>query len=357
MPINLSYGNEFIYGKRILDMMSWRHIIKRSALVSIALVALFVASVIEADGDPTVSKTLENELADKFSPCLYFHPDEAFYPISPNYTIARSNLNSTSGLLHQNVTSEMLATYNSTSTEYYLDNRMGTLFDDGIENDFLQCNASYPPMVYTRVVSGNFKGQAVFLTQYWLFYPFNKGPVNTHEGDWEMMMVIADSDSNPIAAVYSQHLTGQALAWDEVEKNGMHPKVCVALGSHANYFNASSGDTGIIFDEKSNVSNVLTPDEYRLVPLGELDDHSSETDWLEFSGYWGAYGSETSAALGQRGSRGPAYQSDGKWSDPGKWAESLEQLEESPMKMIVLASIVVILVILSILAYRKCQSD
>lgn len=350
-------GNEFIYGKRILDVMSGPFKFAGPALVCLALATVLATSVLAAEDGITLSEAQKNDLASKFSPYLYFHPDEAYYPISPNYTIARSNLNDTSGLVHQSVTAEMLATFNSTETEYYLDNRMGTYLDDGIEKDFLQNQASNPPTVYTRVIAEEYKGQDVFIIQYWFFYPFNKGPVNAHEGDWEMIMMILDTEANPLAAAYSRHLAGETIVWDTVEKVGTHPKVCVALGSHANYFNASGGDIGIIFDQMSNSSNVLFPEEYQLIQLGEPGNRPSDQGWLEFSGYWGEYGNESSAALGQRGPRGPAYQSDGKWSEPGQWAESLEQPEENSMKMIVLASIVVLLTMLSIIAYRKHKPD
>ena len=48
-----------------------------------------------------------------------------------------------------------------------------------------------------------------------------------HEGDWEMVQVVLNSDGTPIKAMYSQHVSGQKAAWSEVEKDGEVTKTAI----------------------------------------------------------------------------------------------------------------------------------
>lgn len=81
--------------------------------------------------------------------------------------------------------------------------------------------------------------------QYWLFYDYNFWSLQyprsnvawqAHEGDWEVVTIVLDKEQNPVEAAYSQHCTGERRPWGSVEKNGTHPVVYIATGSHANLF-------------------------------------------------------------------------------------------------------------------------
>jgi hypothetical protein len=88
--------------------------------------------------------------------------------------------------------------------------------------------------------------------QYWFFYAFNDWRssfhgVNDHEGDWEMITVYVVEDVSgevqPCWVAYSSHeFDGDDLRrrWDdpELKRQGEHPLVFVAAGSHANYYAA-----------------------------------------------------------------------------------------------------------------------
>lgn len=104
--------------------------------------------------------------------------------------------------------------------------------------------------VYGRVVSD----ERWAVLQYHYFYAFNDyrstaNGVNNHEGDWEMVAVFLENKNSsdkvedyiPTGVACSQHENGQFIFWesDALEKNGSHPIIYVALGSHANYFKAS----------------------------------------------------------------------------------------------------------------------
>jgi hypothetical protein len=87
---------------------------------------------------------------------------------------------------------------------------------------------------YHRVVEGG--GMTWY--QYWLWYLYNPKKyfvTGEHEGDWEFVQVGYSGDS-PVCMTCSQHRSGGARMWWDVAKKGDRPRVYVALGSHANYF-------------------------------------------------------------------------------------------------------------------------
>jgi hypothetical protein len=115
-----------------------------------------------------------------------------------------------------------------------------------------------------------------WVIEYWLFYPFDRWAVphsafgslrQSHEGDWEVVVVGLDARYSPLFVAYSAHCGGVWRPWDTapvvslpedtppplvtltsprprawtvtVGPDGHHPLVVVARGSHANY--ASTG--------------------------------------------------------------------------------------------------------------------
>ena len=70
--------------------------------------------------------------------------------------------------------------------------------------------------------------------QYWYLYIYNDAG-NTHEGDWEMASLLLDPASGPEWVGYAGHTGGAKRQWSKVNKDGDHPLVFVARGSHAAY--------------------------------------------------------------------------------------------------------------------------
>ena len=101
-------------------------------------------------------------------------------------------------------------------------------------------------VVYGRVARKPHKT----VLEYWYFYyddfySYDYPPDDlfwqAHEGDWEVVSVVLDRGTQqPLYAAYSQHCTGERRAWDDVERSGSHPIDHVAIGSHANLFEAGS---------------------------------------------------------------------------------------------------------------------
>jgi hypothetical protein len=105
---------------------------------------------------------------------------------------------------------------------------------------------SSPSVVYGRVA---YRPRRI-VVQYWYFYyddfySYDYPPDDllwqAHEGDWEVVSVVLTRHTQrPLYAAYSQHCTGERRSWLDVTRVGTHPVDHVAIGSHANLFDAGS---------------------------------------------------------------------------------------------------------------------
>ena len=80
--------------------------------------------------------------------------------------------------------------------------------------------------------------------QYWFYYYFNQFN-DLHESDWEGIQLVFDADTpvqalaeQPSTIVLFQHAGGEHADWTDgrVQKQGTHPVVYAAAGSHATYY-------------------------------------------------------------------------------------------------------------------------
>ncbi|HEC88325.1 MAG TPA: DUF946 domain-containing protein, partial [Thermoplasmata archaeon] len=276
----------------------------------------------------------EKEIAEKYAPVLYFEKKEKVYPVSVEYHISNSNLNRSDGnetiLIDSSPDIEELSEYNDVGRNYYLDNRIGTADDEKIIDDYIEKKETLGYTVYAHVTQNN----NLTIIQYWMFYAFNKGSLNNHEGDWEMIQIILEN-GEPVKAFYSQHISGQKAEWRDVEKNGEHPKVYVARGSHANYFRYYQGKLGLASDYVGKNGKILKPGDYELIILGEKGDgnHIEEQNWIDFAGRWGDFGSVENELRGKKGPFGPAYREEGEMWSGVEWGNSLKILNKNTLKI------------------------
>lgn len=83
--------------------------------------------------------------------------------------------------------------------------------------------------------------------EYWIYYPDNNfrnlgETVSDHRGDWERVTVYLDEDRTPQGVGYDYHGHTGYVPWDEVEQRGGRPVGDVALGGHATYPERGSYD-------------------------------------------------------------------------------------------------------------------
>ncbi|MEW5717154.1 MAG: hypothetical protein AB1817_00865 [Chloroflexota bacterium] len=183
--------------------------------------------------------------------------------------------------------------------------------------------------------------------QYWFCYYYDDW-ANQHEGDWEGICVFARRDGAeyaPVGASYYAHETGKRRHWAEVEKaESDHPRVFVAAGSHASYFQFVSGGyvttiPGLIIPIlglrlKVDVATTRVdrvPDARACPPLEPrvelLPDPVAPDDpnapawqhrkWLAFPGTWGV---RLLGGLIYGGPAGPSHKGL-KWHNPFAWME------------------------------------
>jgi len=239
--------------------------------------------------------------AEDYAPILYYEGEETCYPVEAEYHITNSNLESID--------------IEGTNINFY-NNYQGTVNDNGVIDHYK--SQSRNVKVYYRYYPDDTNPTAI---QYWMFYAFNKGDLNQHEGDWEMVQIVFNNDK-PSSVGFSQHHGGQSATWDQVEREGNHIKVYVARGSHANYLRSYSGKLGIASDRVGDNGRVIN------IGINELEELNDQ-EWLEFPGLWGEISSAEDFALGQAGPQGPKYREEGTmWDGPVAWNQRLSPVSD-----------------------------
>ena len=191
-----------------------------------------------AGGTPEVTAPLETLLA-RHAPVLVLHPAERLRPVAVEGFLADSDMLRKTPTGWEKVEGPLPAG----GADLRLDQRLCRARDGPAATS---CYASAQaihgsaPVVYGAA----FRRKNRIDLQYWIWYPYNPysptvpaGEIwQVHEGDWEAVSVILDLQGKPLAVGYSQHSEGKRRDWAQVPKQGLRPRVYVALGSHANYF-------------------------------------------------------------------------------------------------------------------------
>ena len=266
-----------------------------------------------------VAQSDEN-IAEQYAPILYFEQGETCYPVDVSYHIDNSYLYQFTGdeplLIDESPSDLNLSVY--FTGDYYLDNMLGTTDDENIIQDYQSKLNTLGYRVYCHIHQSG----GTTVVQYWMFYAFNKGELNQHEGDWEMVQIVL-SGGTPTDVMYSQHHGGQRATWDQVERDGDHIKVYVARGSHANYLRSYSGKFGVASDIVGANGKILESGDYTLELL-------ESQDWLSFAGRWGEFDSYEDVFRGKVGPQGPMHRENGvMWNSPIDWVNGLSQADNN----------------------------
>ena len=210
--------------------------------------------------------------------------------------------------------------------EYHLD-FPGSALDPGCgyEKWARRITEGRPPTVYAHVTTDP-KHPGKLALQYWFYYPFNDWN-NTHEGDWEMIQLVFDTDDPhealsraPVEVGYSQHEGAERATWggDKLEiVDGTHPVVYPAAGSHANFYEPAlhlgrSASEGVGCDDTTGPSTEIRP-VVRTIPSAPASA-SKAFPWITYEGRWG----ELQRAF-FNGPTGPNQKT--QWTEPIRWSE------------------------------------
>lgn len=183
--------------------------------------------------------------------------------------------------------------------DYYLNLRGEALGDTCVyARDFaaLVEEGKAPAVAYAHIARE--AGHSGFVLQYWFFWYFNQFN-DLHEGDWEGMQISFEADT-PAAAlgeepgemIVFQHAGGERAAWGDakVQKEGTHPIVYPAAGSHATFYDSAvyvqngQNGSGVGCDNTTAPLRELRPTP---VLLPEEASESGRFKWLSYEGRWG----------------------------------------------------------------------
>jgi Subtilase family len=254
----------------------------------------------------------------KFQPVTVFHPGEEFRPIPVEGFVGDSNLEAAISetewvVVDPDPSADSLPT--ASPTLWRLNQR--DCFAGAPLGD-LACYVAGAADEPGRVVYGRVArpGERIVL-QYWYFYYDNlyrypflpTGAIwQSHEGDWEVVnVVLAKYSRKPLRVGYSQHCSGETRPWAVTPRVNGHPKVYVAHGSHANYFEPGLHE----FDRACLPAEVIGFFQQADLPLPAdvaeegpaagpgslgLDETVAvrrvtpdEPAWIQFPGFWGEY--------------------------------------------------------------------
>jgi Vacuolar protein sorting-associated protein 62 len=191
----------------------------------------------------------------------------------------------------------------------------------------LRADGQAPALTYAHIATE--PGHSGFVVQYFFFYYFNQFN-DVHEGDWEGMQIAFDADSaaqalqdGPSQIALFQHAGGERADWDDakVQKNGTHPIVYPAAGSHATFYdnaiyiqNGSHG-SGVGCD---NTSEPVIESDPAPIIVPTTAAPGSEFQWLSFLGHWGQREKGFN-----NGPQGPTTKK--QWLRPFTWMDGIRQ--------------------------------
>jgi hypothetical protein len=153
-----------------------------------------------------------------------------------------------------------------------------------------------PAVTYAHIAHE--EGHSGFALQYWFFWYFNQFN-DLHEGDWEGMQITFEAD-DPAAALHEepseiilfQHAGGERASWEDgkVQKEGTHPIVYPAAGSHATFYDSAvyvengQHGSGLGCD---NTTGPLRELALRPVLMPEGVVSKGRFAWTDYYGRWG----------------------------------------------------------------------
>ena len=153
-----------------------------------------------------------------------------------------------------------------------------------------------PAVTYAHIARE--PNHAGFVLQYWFFWYFNQFN-DLHEADWEGMQLSFEAETTrgalqeePDEIIVFQHAGGERADWDDskVQKEGTHPIVYPAAGSHATFYDSAvyiqngQRGSGVGCDNTTEPLRDLKPQPL-LMP--DAAPTQGAFQWLSYRGRWG----------------------------------------------------------------------
>jgi hypothetical protein len=191
--------------------------------------------------------------------------------------------------------------------------------------DFLKLKreGKAPPTTYAHIARQ--VGRPGLVVQYWFFWYFNQFN-DLHEGDWEGMQIAFEASNarqalaeGPSEMILFQHAGGERADWEDskVEKEGTHPVVYPAAGSHATFYDSTvyvqngAKGSGVGCD---NTSEPLREVRVHPIAVPTFPTTTGRFKWLTYFGHWGQEEKGFN-----NGPTGPLTKT--QWLEPFSWME------------------------------------
>jgi Vacuolar protein sorting-associated protein 62 len=210
--------------------------------------------------------------------------------------------------------------------EYHLELPGDPLGDTCVyARDFAQLKreGKAPAITYAHIAHQ--VGRPGLAVQYWFFWYFNQFN-DLHEGDWEGMQITFEASTprgalveGPSEMILFQHAGGERADWEDskVEKEGTHPVVYPAAGSHATFYDSTvyvqngQNGSGVGCD---NTSEPLREVRVHPVAIPTFPTTTGRFKWLTYFGHWGQKEKGYN-----NGPTGPLTKT--QWLEPFTWME------------------------------------
>lgn len=311
--------------------------------LTVAAVASLVLAASAGAATSTPAQSAEQRLVDTYSPILKLRQQKkdvcgtTVEQYKPPTTVDVVLGNPRAKLIHYVNGKEVVVKTGPTASDiaglgedYYLD-LPGDPLGDTCEyaKDFAQLKAEgkTPPITYAHIATQ--LGHSGLVVQYFFFYYFNEFN-DLHEGDWEGMQIAFKANTpagalaqGPSQVALFQHAGGERADWGDkkVQKEGTHPIVYPAAGSHATFYdnaiyieNGNKG-SGVGCD---NTSEPLIRSDPRPVLVPTHGAPGSRYQWLSYLGHWGQ--KEKGFNIGPQG---PVTKR--QWLQPWTWMAGIRQ--------------------------------
>ena len=302
-----------------------------------ALSRLEGATGIDSDGDG-LDDGLEQSLAERFAPILFYAADEPNLPAEVRWFLARTEVryfhkncqtedrlvaSDATGIAGGSIYSVLDACDNKlqSSTGCYDRRRKRTLYLKDVTSEARKgCPDPTQWVTYLHAYPSFVDGRHGVTLQYWHFHAYNSGleiwPVEFgfHGGDWEVIQVVLAEDLSPLKVRYTSHSRIIETAWNDpsLHKRGEHPMVVVERGGHAGRnFRESDNDRALLTHETWRGGRIEWPEgnvfgypsgrvdtSPGLVNVGEKTRPTPEGRFLWYAGLWGSPGTNFSGFWG-----------------------------------------------------------
>ncbi|KAL0379958.1 UNVERIFIED_CONTAM: hypothetical protein Sangu_0060100 [Sesamum angustifolium] len=242
-------------------------------------------------------------LVQAYSPHIYFHPDEQYFPSSVAWFFENGALLYTQGDESNPISIDPMGSNlpqgGPNDDAYWIDLPIDSAAKERVKKGDLA--DAYAYLHVKPMFGGTFTDVAI-----WLFYPFNGparakveffnislGKIGEHVGDWEHVTLRISNFNGELKSMYfSQHSKGVWADASDLEfENGNKPVAYSSLHGHASYPNQGlvlqgNGSIGIRNDSAKGKSFMDTGAKILVVNAEYLGPVYVEPPWLNYARKW-----------------------------------------------------------------------